>query len=511
MSLAVTQNLDVNRHSASVTVVHFAFFDVGDQAGSLANERLKELATAQTSSILYAYDVSRGVIHTRSTDSNTDNYQFPNILEKYRVDMYGRRIAAFARTQRFGQMYQLEPISLMGLSRGTTDILAPTEKIIAHPIVSVTNLGVASIQLWLQLPKRWHISDVIPFNDPAQLFVSSVDYELTLKNARWNLHRHNISVLDVMCFVAAQLLCELDAINVPENNRRSETANWQDVLRTASHQSSDKKLDLPHLEYIETYPLYHLNFQGNTQNINCEELSSVLKNNPREFRALITRDNNWNVKKKDMVEESLKKSSCSTRDSIQWFVGPQGSVKAYCDDLETDIHTSMVLAAFEIELLLCMKYFLEKINYSLNQVTFEKTSPQLLARIHRQNIEQLDSFFSLATCIKDTTAGRLERLKQAFGITHLSNTTAEKVNALSELVSAYHDERIQNNQTVLTVLFGVFGAGSITASFFIWYYSLSTPPEKALVIKGVGLTLVSMVIIGFVIYFIGQFGRRRRR
>jgi hypothetical protein len=510
MSLAVTTNADAKKHSASVTIVHFAFFDVGDQAGSLANERLKELATAQASSISYAYDVSSGGIHSRPTDSAIDSQQAPNLLQIYRDEMYRRRIAAFARTQRFGQMYQLEPIPLMGLSKSNVDLLAPTEKIIAIPIVSVTNLGVACIQFWLQLPKRWYVSDIIPFNDPTLLVVSTVDYELTLKNTRWSLRRHNISILDIMCFIATQLLCELGAIKVSEDVRRNEVSNWQEVLRKASHKSSDKDFDLPHLEYIETYPLFNLDFHGNAQSVSCDELNSVLQTNPKEFRALITGDNNWRVKKQDMVDESLNKAACSTRDSILWYVAPQGSVKAYCDDLETNLHTSMVLASFEIELLLCMRYFLEKINYSLNEVTFEKTSPQLLARIHRQNIERLDSFFSLATCIKDTTARRLEQLKDAFGITQLSNTTADKINALSELVSAYHDERTQQYQTILTVLFGVFGVGSITASFFIWYYTATIPPDRFLVLRGIGVTLLSMFAIGCLIYLLGRAGRGRR-
>jgi hypothetical protein len=229
-----------------------------------------------------------------------------------------------------------------------------------------------------------------------------------------------------------------------------------------------------------------------------------LRENQREFRAFISKDINWEVKRNDMVELSLKKAECTTRDSILWYVASQGGIKAYCEELETDIYTSMVLASFEIELLLCMRYFLEKINYSLNEATFEKTNPQMLARIHKKNIERLDSFFSLATCTKDTTASRLERLKDAFGITHLSNTTAEKIKALSELVTTYHNERIQKYQTLLTVLFGVFGVGSITASFLIWYYSSQNPPENRILFSSIGFTLLSMIIIGLIIYVIGR-------
>lgn len=510
MSLAV-DDVSGNRDNAYVTIVHFAFFDVGDQAGSLAGERLEALAMAQESSIIYAYDVSSAGIYTRPTTPEADNQsQFPNLLQIYRDEMYARRLAAFARTQRFGQMYQLAPIQLMGLAKSNKDLLASTEKIVAHPVLSVTNLGVACIQFWLQLPNRWEIQSIIPFSDPAHLEVSSVDYELVLKDTRWPLHRHNITVLDIMSFIATQLLCELGAIRVSDGVRRNQAVRWQEVLRKATHQSSNEAFDLPHLEYIETYPLYHLNFKDDAQPMSRDELNTVLANNPREFRALITKDNNWKVKKPKVVEDSLKESDCTTRDSILWFVAPQGSVKAYCNDLETDIYTSMVLAAFEIELLLCMRYFLEKINYSLNKVTFEKTSPQLLARIHRQNIERLDSFFSVATCIKDTTAGRLKKLKDAFGITHLTDTTSEKINALSELVSAHHEERTQTYQTILTVLFGVVGIGSISSAFFVWYYSLPIAPGKGLLGKGIGLTLASMAVTGLVIYFIGRMDRHKR-
>jgi hypothetical protein len=502
--------------TARTIITFFAFFDVGDQAGSIADTRLRELSHAQSSSILYTYDVATGVMNSRPSGTNGHNDSFPNILQIYRDEMYGRRIAAFARTLRFGQMYQLEPIPLSGLSKNQQSLIPATSTVTCHPIISVTNLGVACIQLWVHLPDRLSVNQVIPFGDPSQLLASSVDYTLNFGKETWTLQRKYISVLDVMAFLATQLLCELGIIEMEASIRHSPSASWQDVLRKAKRARDERTVDLPSIEYIETYPLYHLDYRGNTPPVNCDELKALLNNNAHVFRALMTKDINWRLKKTEIVRETLNKASCTTRDSILWFVASQGAVKVYCDALETDYYVSMVLAAFEIELLLGMRYFLEKINYSLNAVSFEATSPGLLARIHRQNIERLDSFFSLATCTKDTTSNRLERLKAAFGIHQLSNTTAEKIRALSDLVSAHYNERLQENnerlqkdnerlqraQTLLTILFGIFGIGQLTSAFFFWYFVPQQPPALYL-LSALLLTLSVMLLVGAGIYRLG--------
>jgi hypothetical protein len=340
-----------------------------------------------------------------------------------------------------------------------------------------------------------------------------VDYTIKLGNKSWGLQREYISLLDIMSFVATQLLCELKILEVDERERHSQSATWQDVLRNATRVRDTRIADFPPIQYIETYPLYHIDFRGDSREVKCQELGMIRQNYSAAFRALITRDINWNLKQTRLVNESLENADCTTRDSILWFVASQGAVKVYSDALETDFHVSTVLAAFEIELVLAMRYFLEKINYSLNAVPFESTSPGLLAHIHRRNIERLDSFFSLANCTKDTTARRLGRLKEAFGINQLSDTTAEKIRALSDLVTAYYNqrlqttnerlqrdnERLQHTNNLLTLLFGVFGVGQLVSAFMFWYF-VATPPSYSILILVVVITLVFMGVVGRGIY-----------
>ncbi|MFY9822152.1 MAG: hypothetical protein WAM82_12275 [Thermoanaerobaculia bacterium] len=502
----------------NVWVTFFAYFDIGDQAGTVAENQLKQLANAPASSLLLAYDVSKSILHTRGSGDLKIN-----ILDIYMKEMYGRRIAPFARIQRFGQMYQMDSFPIQGVTEAEIGQLIPaTETAMCYPVVSVTNLGIACIQLWAQLPGTWVMPNLVPFVDPSRLTASSVDYTITFGSERWNLQRAHISILDVMCFIATQLLCELGSLHVSPEQRRSTSASWQEVLRTAPRANAEPT-GLPSLDYIETYALFHLEGKDITDSA---ALQAVLNTNARALRALITRDINWQVKSLEVVRKKLERCACSTRDSILWYVASQGSVKIYSQALETRREVSMVLGAFEVELLLGMRYFLEKINYSLNAIEFEVTSPRLLARIHRRNVERLDSFFSLASCTKDTTADRLDRLREAFGINQLSNTTAEKVRALSQLVSAHYEERHQQSQTVLTILFGVFGLGQLMASFFFWYFSTPTPvylwpPPIAqlassshfptLAIMFVGATIIAMGVFGIVLYNLGHQREKTRR
>jgi hypothetical protein len=477
-------------YSTKGFVTYFAFFDVGDQAGSVVDSRLKELANTQTSSILHTYDIARGVLHSRSSDEAQDE-RVPNILEMY-DEMYARRIAAFARQRRFGQMYQLAPIYLTGLRS-----FPASQSAICHPIVSVTNLGVASVQLWIQLPAAVSPSDLVPFNDPARVLAGPVNYSLGFGKEQWTLDRGNVSTLEVMAFVAVQLLAELGVLDIAPEVRRSR-AEWLKLLREARRTSGAVDSDLPALDYIETYPLYFLDYRG-TQ-IGTRELTTLRERYASAIRGLITKDANWHLKKLEVIESKLMASECSTRDSILWFMGSQGTVKIVSNEIETDTFTSMVLAAFEVELLLGMRYFLEKINYSLNAINFEQIRPRVLAKIHRQNVERLDAFFSLASCTKDTTGERLDRLKESFGIPHLSRTTAEKISAISELVSAHYNERLQKNQSLLSILFGVFGAGQTFLSVYVWYHPFAATPSKTELGKIIAFTVLVMMLVGAAVY-----------
>jgi hypothetical protein len=417
-------------------------------------------------------------------------------------------------------MYQLEPIRLLGLSESQRVLVPATETVTCVPVVSITNLGVASIQLWIRLPGTWQISDLIAFCDPARVLASGVDCTIHVGSTPRNLRRNHVSCLEVMAFAATQLLAGLGLIEVPLQGDVSKS--WHDVLRTARKPKTDVALRLPSLEYIETYTLFHLNYSEAEEGVDAEGLRHLVESNGAGVRALLTKDVNWRLKKADVIQRKLRDSACSTRESIHWYVAPQGAVKIYSRSLETNRLVSMVLAAFEIELLLGMRYFLEKINFSLNAVRYETTSPSVLARVHRQNIERLDSFYSLAGCTKDTTAERLERLKKSFGILQLSRTTAEKIQALSQLVSAHFEERQQRSQTLLTVLFGVFGAGQLTAAFFFWYYSTpipitiwtipttSEPAEFFVRLLGVIIlvTLTVMIAMGAILY---SWGTRKAR
>lgn len=520
--------LTVPLRPASVAITYFAFCDIGEQAGSVAEERLKHLASAASSSIIAAYDVATSIIHTRTSSAATAGPSPRNLLSVYCEEMYTKRIAPFARTQRFGQMYQLEDLTLLGLSDAArTPLLPNSEVVLCHPVVSVTNLGVASVHFWVQLPRQWQIQELVPFSDPSKLLVTTVDYSICFGTETWILRRNSIPLLEVMAFVAGQLLCELGALSIDDSLRRS-TTSWLKELEARRGDILDGHHLRP-LPHVETFSVFHIDYSEGQPEVTSDGLEEIRAANAPAIRALVTRDSNWKFKKPDIVKSKLDESSCSTRDSLLWYVASQGAVKLYSHSLETDKTVSMVLAAFEIELLLGMRYFLEKINYSLNAVQFAKTSPRLLAKIHRQNVERLDSFFSLANCTKDTTADRLERLGRSFRIAQLSNTTAEKIRALSELVAANNAEKQQRNadkqqqnQMLLAVLFGVFGLGQLLASFFFWYYTTPSPvylwwqdtgPQvpafySRMVLVIGGSVLVAMLLFGLALYL---FVRNRRQ
>src|SRR5581483_4241863 len=90
---------DLALRPANVNITYFAFCDIGEQAGSVADERLKALASAAQSSIVAAYDVATSVVHTRASSALGVANENQHLLRIYRDEMYTKRIAPFARTQ----------------------------------------------------------------------------------------------------------------------------------------------------------------------------------------------------------------------------------------------------------------------------------------------------------------------------------------------------------------------------------------------------------------------------
>lgn len=478
--------------AATVTLTYFAYFDIGDAAGDIAVPRLQQLANAASSAILHTYDISTDVLHSRPQQPGETGW---NILEKYQKEMYSSRIAPYARKHRFGQMYQLRPFSVGSIRADGRTLYDAAERIHCQTVVSLTNLGLGCIQLWMQLPASHRLEELIHFNDPSNVEVTSVDVTLSVGEVTATLRRNTAFVIDLLSFSAVTLLAGIGLASVSRTALTEPSTEWREQLISAPRAANRSAPLFPPIDTIETFSLYHFDFGAAQPPVDASELRNIADADARVIRALITNDANWRVKRGDVVTKALERATCTTRDSILWYVTPHGAAKLYAKTIETDQRTSMVLATFELEMLLGMRFFLMKINHALNGLVLDRAQPGLLASVHRSMIERMDSFFSFANCTKDTTAERLDRLKDAFGIARLSAIAREKIEVVSSLVAAQQDQRIQGAQRALTIIFGVFGIAQVLLPIFIWLNQIPRPSTmhvlQALVFVG-----ASMVGVG---------------
>jgi hypothetical protein len=478
--------------AAAVTLTYFAYFDIGEAAGDIAVPRLQQLANAPSSSILHTYDISTDVLHSQPQQPGEAGW---NILEKYRDDMYSSRIAPYARKHRFGQMYQLRPFSVASLRADGRTLHAASERIQCQAVVSLTNLGLGCIQLWMRIPGRHQLDELIHFNDPTHVEVTSVDIAASVGDVTATLRRNTAFVIDVLSFCAVTLLAGIGLATVLREALTDLSTEWRRQLISAPRAGSRETTMFPSFDNVETYSLYHFDFSGTQPDVTAAELQRIADVDAHVIRALITNDANWRVKRDDVVKKALERATCTTRDSILWYVTPHGAAKLYAKTIETDQRTSMVLATFELEMLLGMRFFLMKINHALNGLALDRAQPTLLATVHRSMIERMDSFFSFANCTKDTTAERLDRLKDAFGIARLSAIAHEKIEVISSLVAAQQDRRIQGAQRALTIVFGVFGVAQVLLPIFIWFDQTPRPATMRIV-QALLFVGASMVLVG---------------
>jgi hypothetical protein len=214
---------------------------------------------------------------------------------------------------------------------------------------------------------------------------------------------------------------------------------------------------------IASYPIFHFDFTTN-ESANVDFIIKIIDIKKKIIRALATGDINWDKKKPEIVNEFLRVSNYTTRDSIQWFTHSEGSVKIYSNELETSLLTSKVLITFELELMLTMKHYIYKIIRNLNHFShlMQKKFPlRTVSKFRDREMRRLDEFYNLDFIQKDTTANRIDRFKKMLNIDDVLQIAIKKIDSLNFYMNAEFQNSSALRQVALSVIFGTFTSGSL--------------------------------------------------
>ncbi|MFN0277814.1 MAG: hypothetical protein ACKVRN_04340 [Pyrinomonadaceae bacterium] len=431
------------------------------------------------------------------------------LLKAYKKEIYELRFKQAGLVQRKSLILQLDPIELDGLTYNSVEVVR--NKIRLDTTVQIHEMGVGSVVFWLDLEgkENFQTEGLSGFGDTANLrtkvnWSGGSNKELRIDGI--------FSIEELARFV---IIC-LNSIFFDDSLRASDVENRTLTNVVKKMLADNKTLEYVHSficqettrnmilvhEQIDSYPIFHFNFKNKTD-ADINFINTFVENNKKQIRGLVAKDKNWDKKTDQIVDEFLKTSSFSTRESIKWFTHNTGSLKIYSHEIETDVLTSKVLITFELELVLTMKHYVYKIIRNLDYFTNlskEELPLRALAKFRNREMRRLDEYYNLDFLQKDTTRNRIDRFKVILNVEDVLQIALKKLESLNLFLNTEHQFASQRRQTIISTVFGIFGAGNLANAFLIHLIK-----DRNFVIPlgwHVFNVLMSMLVIGVIIFFI---------
>lgn len=374
---------------------------------------------------------------------------------------YRKRIKSVFRQRREIVIFELKDIGIKNLTCNAT--LLSSDIIMMKVILTINRIGIGSLSYWLELPSTDAVELCKALREPHNL---KANVEASFISYKDPLSIHELMQL-ITCLVLIRVRPEwLFMFDIPELLSSKKCA-----IADLHKQMYDKILPTAYRE-LDTYPVYFF-----SPNLPIAEFLQLKTKYGREIRGILTGDANWEYKKDATVEKQLKDYEVGTRDSTIWLVDADGTVKVISEKFETPTLESKVLPVFELELLLALKVFLYKVNWTLQNATAKNLSLQSISTLREQMTRDLFEFYNLDISQKDTTRYRIELCKKVLGIDYLHDITIRKFDAITQRLSVQYQRRSVAVQILLTEIFGALGAGLLAYSVISEYADRYYDPQ----------------------------------
>lgn len=410
-----------------------------------------------------------------------------------------RRIRPFYRLLRDSIVIEFRPLPVTSLLLSDKIISSSGQPFTLGILLVLQKIGSGSVTIWLDnwLPKneqQWY-----GVRDPCLLTIKLETPEL--KRKTWPL----------ISFV--RYLVALSHTGLSSKNLRLSNIEASDCLESDSGLDGFLEKNVSGLfregtySFVEinNYPLFFIQFDNTT-----EELRKQVLSNPADIRLILCGDRNWRCKSEKIVDESVLKADTSSRDSIFWLVNSEGTVKLTSSELETSVEESFTATLLETDIILTMRYFLQRMNNLMLRLTTSKLAPTDLPRLRHRLFTDLDKYCNIEVSHKDTTLRRIRRFKKLFQIDELYQGVVARFDLLGSKLSSQHTASLEIQHTLLTLVFGFFGALSVLYS--ILNDTSILPSSGVFSPKWLSLSgaIVTTIILLFVIRLVRRIYMQRR-
>lgn len=416
------------------------------------------------------------------TSESTDNDDI--FLSSYQKTV-DRRIRAIYRGIRDSMIIKLDDIPISNLRIDNKAIVS--DNVSLTGIISIQNLGICTISLWLdnykpQTENEWRKicdSEVVSF---------------TLTHT--NLNRSNWTLMEFVRYLSA--LCHktvnphiISLNGFEQNSCLRNKQDFADFLKSAYETSTTES---PISYEMDSYPLSFIQY-----NIETDALNTIFPTQAKELRLFLNHDTHWNLKKEQLVQDMIENAEVSTRESIHWLVTLQGSIKLCSRDLGTTIEESFNVMLLETDVVLTMKYFLSSIMQNLSRLSSEFSNPIKVSEMKDNIFTTMDNYFNINLSHNDQTMKRIDKFKEIFRINTTYKSVSDRLEILSVKISNENSAIIEKQQVFLAIVFGLFGSLSVV------YIFLQRILENSIADHCIFISafLISAVIAG-IIYFVAK-------
>lgn len=361
-----------------------------------------------------------------------------------------RRIRPLYRLIRDSIAIELAPISLRRLTLGSDDLTFDSANPQLCCLIVIQKLGIGSITTW--------ITDFAPTSEDHWYAVRDpCVISVVLETPR--LSRTTWSLLEFVRYLVVLAHMSLRSANTDrstlETSNALHTDDQLDRFLRQELSGADEQETHAAVE-IDNYPFVFAQYDLSTQN-----LQTAFAQHAASLRLSLCGDRNWRCKSRMLIEDSVIRANTSTRDSIIWLANSEGTVKLCSADLETPVEESWTATLLETDIILTMRYFLQKMNTLMLRLATTKLSPTQLSVLRHRLFLNLDKYCNIDVSHKDTTRKRVEQLKDVFQVPSMYTGVVDRFELLSNKLSSLHSRAMETQQTLLTLVFGFFAAFSV--------------------------------------------------
>jgi hypothetical protein len=428
----------------------------------------------------------------RQPDRQIEEIQIKNLDEyiaSYNVNVL-RRIRTTFRGIRDSLNIKLDEVDISKLTIETKAIkVSQNTNVTLNGIVSIQNIGVGTISLWLEAYIPETEQEWLNVCDPALVSFNLEHTNMT--RTAWSLSDF-VRLLILKCHKTVN-----SSIIFPSNLENNEIIkDWTSFKKYLTYMY--KKINDTPISYdVESYPIVFLHYDFDVKTLDTLFQSSK---EIADCRLVLYNDIHWKFKSDDVIENTVNSVDVSTRNSIRWLVTTQGTLKICSRELEqeTSVSESYTAALIEIDLILTMRFFLVSIMQNLSNISKKSTEPIEVAEMKEQIFVTMDKYFNINISQNDQTIKRIEKFKKIFHVTETYQNVTDRMEVFSVKISNENSAIIGKQQSLRTIIFGLFGSLQVLYPFFQKLFEKTS-------ISNVSIFLVSLgasIIIASAIYIV---------